>query len=151
MSLRDMTRKLKGFSAGLAVLLSLQSTLFAQECCGPGGCGGGGATPMANTHCHCHRLCCPKYCFCLHGAPCIKFKYGCPPPICEPCSLPHWGYYQPCWRPWPYPPDWSHCPYPVPAAAIAPCPQGPQAAVAPATVPTTNGPAPRQLPVRPGM
>jgi hypothetical protein len=148
MSLRDTARKLKGLGAGLVLWLGLQGALYGQECCGSG-CGSGG-TPMASTSCHCHRINCPHYCFCLKGAPCIKFKYGCPLPVCEPCSAPNWGYYQPCWRPWPWPPDWSHCPYPVPAAQVRPCPQ---AAVMPSmTAPTTGSPAPKLLgPGQPSM
>jgi hypothetical protein len=126
---------LKGLSAALAVLLGVQSVLYGQECCGSGGPGSGAG--------HCHRIHCPHYHYCLKGAPCIKFKYGCPLPICSPCNAPNWGYYQPCWRPWPWPPDFSHCPYPVPAAHSGPCPQ---AATTPATtIPTTGAPA-QQLP-----
>jgi hypothetical protein len=54
----------------------------------------------------------------------LKFKKGCPRPVCDPCNLPHFGYFPTCWSPWPYPPDWSHCPYPV-AAAMLPAPAVP--------------------------
>jgi hypothetical protein len=33
--------------------------------------------------------------------------------------LPHWGFYETCWSPWPFPPDWTHCPTPPPAAFVA--------------------------------
>jgi hypothetical protein len=59
------------------------------------------------------------------GHPRICYKCGCPKPICDPCDLPHYGYFQPCWRPWPYGPDWSHCPEMPPAALVYPAPMIP--------------------------
>jgi hypothetical protein len=133
MSLGGFARKRTALCVPLAVLLSVQGMLYGQECCMTGGgnsCGG----VCQHTHCP------PPYYHCLKGAPCIKFKCGCPLPVCPPCEAPNWGYYQPCWRPWPWPPNWSHCPYPVPAALIAPCPQS---AHGPLSIPTTPEP-PRQ-------
>src|SRR5436190_9501187 len=73
--------------------------------------------PAAGQNCDCNRDCCPPpYRYVYEGAPCIKFKCGCPKPICDPCHLPHYGYYQTCWGPWPFPPNWDHCPVPPPAA-----------------------------------
>lgn len=72
-------------------------------------------------NCDCTQGCCPpwiKYKF--EGAPRLKFKHGCPKPICDPCQLPHFGYYGTCWQPWPFPPEWSHCPVPPPAALVEP-------------------------------
>jgi hypothetical protein len=54
---------------------------------------------------------CPKpYLYYFEGRPRIKFKHACPRPICDPCNLEHYGYYQTCWCPWPFPPDMRHCP-----------------------------------------
>jgi hypothetical protein len=41
---------------------------------------------------------------------CFHYKCICPKPICDPCNLEHFGYYPTCWQPWPYPPDYRHCP-----------------------------------------
>jgi hypothetical protein len=41
---------------------------------------------------------------------CFHYKCICPKPICEPCNLEHFGYYPTCWQPWPFPPDYRHCP-----------------------------------------
>ncbi len=74
-------------------------------------------------NCDCQKDCCPPYFkYRFEGAPKIKFKHGCPKPICDPCHLPHYGYYQTCWAPWPFPPDWTHCPVPPPAALVQPIP-----------------------------
>ncbi len=62
--------------------------------------------------------CPPKFKYIFEGAPKIKFKRGCPKPLCDPCNLPHYGYFQPCWHPWAFPPDWSHCPVPPPGALV---------------------------------
>lgn len=66
---------------------------------------------------HC---CPPPLHHCEEGCPCIKRCCGCPKPVCNPCVQPNWGYYQPCWSPWPWPPDWSHCPVMPPAAIVHP-------------------------------
>jgi hypothetical protein len=68
---------------------------------------------------YCNGKPCPpwvKYRF--EGPPRIKFKHGCPRPLCNPCDLPHYGYFQTCWQPWPFPPDWSHCPTPPPGTMV---------------------------------
>ncbi len=70
-------------------------------------------------HCpRCRETCPPPYCHYQEKAPCIRFKCRCPKPVCGPCELQHWGYYQPCWRPWPFKRDFSHCPCPPPAAFV---------------------------------
>src|SRR5213078_1179106 len=77
-------------------------------------------TPMGRSqNCDCEQGCCPP-CIKYHyeGPPRLKFKHGCPRPICDPCQLPHFGYYQTCWSPWPFPPDWTHCPVQPPAALV---------------------------------
>jgi hypothetical protein len=150
MSLRRLARKVKWLCVSLAVLLNVQGALYGQEgcaSCNGASCGTGSGTT------HCLRILCPPaYRFCLHGAPCIKFKCGCPLPVCPPCDAPNWGYFQPCWRPWPWPPNTAHCPYPTPAALVAPCPQA-ATAVPGTAAPGTPLPPPRpmsQLP-NPGM
>jgi hypothetical protein len=77
------------------------------------------------TACCCKHFCCPHNSFCQEGPPRICFKCGCPLPTVNPCTQPNWGYYQNCWTPWPWPPDWSHCPVPPPASVVFP-PPGPQ-------------------------
>jgi hypothetical protein len=52
----------------------------------------------------------------MERPPCIKFRCGCPKPVCCPSEAPNWGYFQNCWRPWMWPPDYSHCPVPPPGA-----------------------------------
>lgn len=69
----------------------------------------------------CQRTHCPpplKHC--LEGKPRIRYQHGCPKPICDPCNLPHFGYYQTCWRPWPFPADFNHCPVQGPQAVVPP-------------------------------
>jgi hypothetical protein len=66
--------------------------------------------------CHCP----PRFCHIMERPPCLKIRCGCPKPVCNPCDLPHAGFWPTCWRSWPYPPDWSHCPYPPPSTLIAP-------------------------------
>ena len=92
--------------------------------------GGAGAALLAGLvlasaawgqNCNCQTECCPPYFkYRFEGAPKIKFKHGCPKPICNPCEMPNWGYYQTCWAPWPWPPDYSHCPTPTPASQVVP-------------------------------
>jgi hypothetical protein len=106
-------------SMSLALILALQSVAAAgpfDSCC-----------PC--THCP------PCYRHCMEGHPKIWFKKGCPKPICNPCSRPNWGYFQPCWNPWPWPPDWSHCPVQPPASTvqITPTHQPAQESAPPAT------------------
>jgi hypothetical protein len=70
----------------------------------------------------CGRPCPPWVKHRLEGAPRLKFKHGCPRPLCDPCNLPHYGYFQTCWHPWPFPPDCPRCPGP---AEAVPEPQSP--------------------------
>ncbi len=86
----------------------LQQGGLAQEACGPNGCS---TCRTCQTH-HCP----PSFHWCQEVAPRIRFQHGCPKPICNPCDLPNWGYYQTCWTPWPFPPDYSHCHPLTPAA-----------------------------------
>jgi hypothetical protein len=58
-------------------------------------------------------MCPPAYVHCPAGGPKICFKRTCPKPVCNPCRLPHYGYFATCWHPWSFPPDYYHCPYPT--------------------------------------
>jgi hypothetical protein len=80
------------------------------SCAAPTGCTTGGVCQQ--THCP------PHFHHCQERPPVICIHCGCPRPVCNPCSLPNFGYFQPCWTPWPLPPDWSHCPSPPPAAHV---------------------------------
>lgn len=62
--------------------------------------------------------CPPPFKWYAEKPPCIIFKHACPRPVCDPCHLEHYGYYQTCWRPWNFPPDWSHCPTPPPGVVL---------------------------------
>jgi hypothetical protein len=72
----------------------------------------------------CCEKCPPPYVRCEEGPPRLRFKIGCGKPVCDPCRLEHWGYYQNCWHPYPWPPDWSHCRVPPPGALVPPCGPG---------------------------
>jgi hypothetical protein len=86
--------------------------IMQASCCEGGSCQSGWCQ---------HIFCGPCHHHCSEGPPRIWFKCGCPRPICEPgCETPNWGYHQPCWNPWPWPPDWSHCPVPPPASHFPP-------------------------------
>ena len=114
-------------SIALALVLGLENVALAglfESCC-----------PC--THCP------PGLYHCTEGRPCIKFKKGCPRPICNPCNRPNWGYFQPCWVPWPWPPDWSHCPVQPPAATVVITPTHQQA-------PEIAPPVAPQSEIRPG-
>ena len=98
----------------LAAALAV-SGLRAQDVSGtcPGGaCSAGGRFTLASWFGGCcnNKNCPPPLVHCLEKPPKIKYKCACPRPICEPCQLEHFGYYQTCWCPWPFPPDLRHCP-----------------------------------------
>ena len=79
---------------------------------GVGGCAGGscaGGSCAAGGCCN-NKHCPPPFVHCMERPPKIKWKCGCPRPVCDPCDLEHFGYYQTCWCPWPFPPDLRHCP-----------------------------------------
>jgi hypothetical protein len=103
----------------LTVALVFQPPALAQDgCAGCAGCALQGGCQQGCDHHHCP----PCFIHCTEGPPKIKFKCACPKPVCPPdCDTPNWGYFQPCWRPWPWPPDWSHCPVPPAAAFVTPC------------------------------
>jgi hypothetical protein len=146
-----MFRRLAGrilAKIGLAALLiGCGPTLaFAQEGCAS--CTTSTPSCSTCTTGRCQWLCCPPALkWCMEGAPRICFHCGCPKPICSPCEAPNWGYYQKCWTPWPWPPDWSHCPVPPPASQVYPgmIPAGQGAP------PDDMLPAPRPLSNRPPL
>jgi hypothetical protein len=110
MSLMSFRRKRALYLMPLVAALTFQRPALADDCCEP--------------KCSCFH-CPPPLKHCMEGPPKICFKHGCPKPVCTPdCSTPNWGYFQPCWRPWPWPPDYSHCPGPTPAAFAGPCGPG---------------------------
>lgn len=121
--------------AVLLVLGGSRATVQAQGC-GMGGCGAGGCSTggCSSGQCgfHCQRFHCPP-CFrhCMERPPKLHYSCGCPRPVCNPCNLPHYGYFQTCWRPWPFPEDWSHCPVQGPQAYP---PVGPPPPLAPTTL-----------------
>ena len=107
MSLLSFRKKQRAYLIPLVLALAFQSAAPAEDCCGTSWC-----------HWHCP----PCFKWCMEGPPKIKFKCGCGKPVCVPdCSTPNWGYFQTCWRPWPWPPDYSHCPWPTPAAVAGMC------------------------------
>ena len=86
----------------LAALL-IQSPATAQDC----------AT--------CQKFHCPPILkYCLEGKPRICFTHGCAKPVCNPCTNPNFGYFETCWTPWPWAPNYSHCPVQPPAATVVP-------------------------------
>lgn len=124
-----------GFRRQGYLLASLAlAALGGQSLAGPAGGQGYAAAGCATGNCatcassrphHSEKGPCPPPHFhVFEGPPHLKFKKGCPRPVCDPCELPHFGYYQTCWSPWPYPPDWRHCPYPT-ASDMLPAPATP--------------------------
>jgi hypothetical protein len=97
----------------------------------------GSAARAEDGGCCSSGFCCPRTTFCQTRAPHICFKKVCPKPICDPCTLEHFGYYHTCWRTWPFPPDYSHCCTPPPAqlAGVA----APEATGQPPAMPRVNG------------
>ena len=66
----------------------------------------------------CGHHCPPPFKYLQEGPPRIHFKHGCPHPVANPCTLPNWGYFETCWNPWPFPPNWNHCYQPPPASYV---------------------------------
>ncbi len=152
MSFRRVLVKRKLLSLLLALLAGAPGPALSQDC-GPS-CHAGLGAPVAAGSCgsvFCQRHHCPpSYKYCQEGPPRLCFKKGCPRPVCPPgCDTPNWGYFQPCWRPWGWPQDWSHCPYPVPAAAVVLPPPAPLAIQG--SAPAQQLHQPRRADVPPGM
>jgi hypothetical protein len=131
--------------------LALPTLAWAQPSCAP--CAAQFGTPCA-TPCATSHHCPPAFHYRPEGAPNICWGHACPRPICPPCELPHWGFYETCWNPWPFPPNWTHCPTPPPAAFVTLNPlvhpsmppvtprntfDSPQSGGAPMTLPPGNG------------
>jgi hypothetical protein len=137
--------RLAWLGAPIVMWLALPLAGWAQQACGPRvtfgtpSCGIGCGTPCQTHHCP------PAFKYCYEGAPRIHWTRGCPRPICNPCDLPNWGYYETCWSPYPFPPNWSHCPTLPPAAFVnlspyvnpnlPQLPVNPQRVVPPGTLP----------------
>jgi hypothetical protein len=103
-------------------------------------CGAGcGATSAGLFGFHCPRLhfCCPR-------PPKICWHPVCLKPICCPGELEHYGYWQTCWHPWPFPPDWSHCPVPPSEVAIFGGAHGPTPPLAAPAAPSETLPTPHK-------
>jgi hypothetical protein len=123
-----------------AAALALSPAAFGQSCA---------TCDAPNTHCP------PKFVHWMEGPPKLKFKHACPKPVCDPCNLPHAGYFEPCWAPWPWPPDFSHCALPsaacvggsAPANVVVP----PPPPGAPTTLPPKMESAPAATPMSQGL
>ena len=128
MSLRGVAPLLRRLGLSAILMLAAPAWTWAQPAgCASGACFGtptalGGSCGSCGSFCQTHH-CPPAYVHCLEGPPCIRWKCGCPRPVCNPCELPHWGYYDKCWTPWPFPPNWTHCPTLPPAATVTLNPQ----------------------------
>ena len=133
----------RGRSSRLLALLGLAALAWAAQ----------GSTVQAQGCATCAQGCASGFCQTLHcppwfhhcqeRPPVICIRCGCPRPVCNPCALPNFGYFQTCWSPWPLPPDWSHCKVPPPAAFVQLNP--PHVAGPPGTMPVTP-PAPTTTP-----
>ena len=44
---------------------------------------------------------------------CNKCKFGRHKQACNQCDLANYGYFPTCWHPWPFPPNYDHCPMPA--------------------------------------
>jgi hypothetical protein len=91
----------------------------------------------------CRQKCPPPFVHCQEGPLRLRFKCACPKPVCDPCNLEHYGYYQTCWRPWSFPPDTRHCPEALPSVVV----EG-VAAAQTADAPTTSAPHPLPVSVK---
>lgn len=107
------------------VALAVSPAVFGQSC----------ATCTAP---HTHP-CPPKFLHWEEGPPKLKFKHACPKPVCNPCLLPHAGYFETCWSPWPWPSDFSHCALPPSALSVEEAPSN-------VVVPNAPSRAPGALP-----
>jgi hypothetical protein len=126
------------------VWLATPAAGWAQESCAP--CAATFGMPCAvgcKTHCP------PPFKYTYEGAPRIHWHCGCPHPICNPCDLPHWGFHETCWHPWPFPPLLAHCPSPPPAAYVTLHPNAPTRVGQPGARFQTPGVAP--APTFPGV
>jgi len=113
MLMKRWLRKL--ISAGSAlVLLAASTPAFGQASLGQPCCGQTECCPSGCNMWHCP----PKFTYCMEGPPKICVFCACPKPVCCPSDAPNWGYFQTCWRPYPWGPNWSHCYGNPPAAQV---------------------------------
>lgn len=112
MSLHLSTKWLSCLGISAILWLALPATGWAQVFGVPYAGGGGACAPCASHHCP------PHYHVYVQGPPRMCWHRTCPKPICNPCDLPHFGYFETCWSPWPYPADFGHCIMPPPAAYV---------------------------------
>lgn len=114
MSLRSFAKMLSCLGLAALAWSALPAASFAQQFGAP-------VAASCNTcTTGCQWLHCPpafKYCY--EGPPRIHWHCGCPHPICNPCDLPHFGYWETCWSPYPnFPPTYGYCITPPPAAYV---------------------------------
>jgi len=110
MSLRMLGKGLRRLGISALLLAMAPAVSWAQGC---GSCAV--AAPTCNTSCQ--WLHCPApYKHCQEGPPRLHWHCGCPHPVCNPCDLPHFGYWETCWYRWPFPP--TPCPEPTPASMV---------------------------------
>jgi len=152
---RNLVRSLQLLIAPIVLWAASLSPACAQDLFN--GWGAGCNTCSVGTFCQTHH-CPPPLSHCQEQPPVIRVKCGCPRPICNPCAQPGWGYYEPCWSPWPFPPSYNHCLTLPPAATVAL--SGPNNAVAPnygqggpgrGAEPMLPSPRPLPAPVAPSM
>jgi hypothetical protein len=147
MSLGLFRKLLRCFGVAAFLWLALPTAAWAQLGSGP--CATFGtpcAVGCAIGHCP------PAFKYTVEGPPRIHWQHGCPRPICNPCDLPHWGFYETCWHPWPYAPTWG-CATTPPAAFVTLDPN-PHSSVAPPVRPFSGGlqtpqAVPQQYPMNP--
>ena len=111
MSLAGVGQLLRSFGIAAILGVTLPAGSWAQSC-----------APCAIAAPSCGQSCQWLHCppglkHCQEGPPCIHWHCGCPHPICNPCDLPHFGYWETCWYPWPHPP--TACPTPTPASMVS--------------------------------
>jgi hypothetical protein len=116
---RNLVRSLRLLIAPAAMWLASLSPVAAQELFnGWGGSLSAGCESCATSFCCQTHHCPPPLAHCQERPPIIRVKCGCPKPICNPCTQPGWGYFETCWSPWPWPPNYNHCATLPPAATV---------------------------------
>jgi hypothetical protein len=129
--LAGMLKKMGKLAALPAAILGAASAAQAQHACRD--CG--------SAHCP------PAFKHVAEKHPHVQVRRGCAKPVCDPCSLPNWGYYATCWNRWPHADNQAHC---RPTAgmvlesdavpALAPTPAAPP--TAPMALPQATPPMP---------
>lgn len=146
MSLAGVDQWLRCFGIAALVWLAAPACGWAQQ----PGCATCGTAPITCQSCQ-WLHCPPAYKHCQEGPPCIHWHCGCPHPVCNPCDLPHAGYFETCWYPWPYPA--TQCVPPTPASLVVlnpnPAPRDPRASKMGTPSTLAPAPLPRPLPTAP--